>query len=198
MSSYAGTEGHESPPRKQTERDWRRVPAYGPIDAVLGLGLFYVVVDRATPTVRAVAGDLFPGLNPSVVGLALAALLWFVFLVTLLDQVRRQLAALGLVRGDPGWVWPDSKPTPTAVQAAVYLLGVFVGGALAVWLFEGAMETTVALIRVVMALDPVAFSFGAVVGLVGFFVSFGIATHSLDRLLVGGLRVVLAWSLGDG
>ena len=32
-------------------RDGRYVPAYGPVDAVLGYALFYVVVDRATPTV---------------------------------------------------------------------------------------------------------------------------------------------------
>src|SRR6056297_2245399 len=83
-----------------TARDRPQFPAYGPIDAVLGLVLFYVVVDRATPTVVDVFGEVLPDVSSSTVELGLAIFLWFVVAVTLIEQLRRQLIALAVLESD--------------------------------------------------------------------------------------------------
>lgn len=175
-------------------RGGRYVPAYGPVDALLGYVLFYVVVDRATSTVVDVFGGLLTGLSPSAVRLGLAAFLWFVLVVTGIEQARRQLAALGVVGEDRVGraVWSWTRAIPTEPQALAYLVLLVVGGLLAAWTFEGAIETAVSLIRVVGALDLEAFVLGEFLVMVVFFVSFEVATFALDRLLIGGVREMLA------
>lgn len=174
--------------------DWGeyQVPAYGPIGAVLGYLLFYVVVDRATPTVVAVFTDVLPYVAPSLVRLALATMLWFVLLVTLLDQVRRQLAALGVLTHDAIRPRTWSRPPPAGLQSLAYLVLVLVGGALATATFDRAIDTVLALIPILANLDVQAFVTGDVLVMVVFFVSFGVATRSLDRLIIGEIRKFLA------
>ncbi|MEF8869953.1 MAG: hypothetical protein V5A85_15615 [Haloarculaceae archaeon] len=175
-------------------RDGRYVPAYGPVDAVLGYALFYVVVDRATPTVVDVFRDVLPGLSPSLVRLGLAALLWFVLAATALEQGRRQLAALGVVDGDAGdrLSASGSRAVPSEPRALAYLVLLVVGALVATWTFDRAIETVVSLIPAVAALDVGAFLTGEVLVLVAFVVAFEAATWALDRLLVGGFRALLA------
>jgi hypothetical protein len=183
MNAHVGS-GTRTAPRRR-----RSVPAYGPVDAVLGYVLFYVVVDRATPTVV----DVIPGVldvSASLVRLGLAAFLWFVLVTTALDQARRQLAALGVVDGDTREsFWSPAIPSETQTLAYVALLAV--GGLVAAWTFEPAIETAVSLIRVVAALDGGAFDLAAFAVMVVFFVSFETAAYALDRLLVGGIRMML-------
>ncbi|WP_458189107.1 hypothetical protein [Haladaptatus sp. NG-WS-4] len=184
MSTYANT-------RSRTDsRGGRPVPAYGPVDAVLGFVLFYVVVDRATPTIVDVSTNVLPDLSPSLVGLGLAALLWFVFTMTVLDQVRRQFAAFGVGTHD---AVGDTRghTTLTETQALAYLVLVLVGSVVAVWTFDSAMETAVSMIRTVSTLDVAAFVPVDVVVMVVFFVSFGVTTRALDRLVIGGIRAML-------
>jgi hypothetical protein len=184
----------ESGPRTGS-RDERYVPAYGPVDAVLGYALFYVVVDRATPTVVDVLAGALPGVSPSLVGLGLAALLWFVLAVTAIEQVRRQLAALGVVDGDAtGWFARSgsrSRVVPSEPRALAYLVLLVVGGLVATWTFDRAVETVVSLIPAVAAADVGAFATGEVLVLVAFVLAFEAATWALDRLLVGGVRALL-------
>lgn len=170
-------------------REGRIAPAYGPVEAALGFALFYVLVDRATPTVVDVISGALP---PSLVGLGLAAALWFVLAVTVLDQARRQLAALGVVGEDRSGGRPDDRVAPSESRALAYLVGLLVGGLVAVWTYEGAVGTAVSLLRAVAALDAGAFATVEFVAMVAFFVSFGVATRSLDRLVVGGFRWTLA------
>ena len=99
MSTYADADVES----RTRSRERRPVPAYGPVDALLGYGLFYVVVERATPTVVAVVGDAVG--DAALVRLGLALALWFVLAVTLIDQLQRQLAALGVVSGDGSRRW---------------------------------------------------------------------------------------------
>lgn len=172
--------------------DERRFPAFGPIEALLNFALFYVVVDRATPTVVAVLADVLPGVSPSAVGFGLAAFLWFVLVVTAVDQSRRQLVALGVVGGPTGSPTLWSLAVPAGASTVAYLALLVVGGALAAWTFDRAIATAVSMVRWIAALDV-----GAVVSveflvLVVFFVAFGLATYALDRLVIGGVRAVLA------
>ena len=161
-------------------------PADGPIDSALGYLLFYVLVDRATPTIVDVATDILP-VSPSLVGTALAALLWFVLATTLLDQGRRQLAALGVVGSDA-----RRRSRRLSGRAALtHLVVVLVGGAVAWLTVDRALATAVALIPIVTRLDASAFPVADIVVLVVFFVAFGVATHSLDRLVFGSIRNLL-------
>ena len=167
-------------------------PAYGPIEALLGYALFYVIVDRATPTVVDVVGDVLPGVAPSTVGFGLAAFLWFVLVVTVIDQLRRQLAALGVVEEDPTPVSIWNYVLPTERRTTLHVAVLVVGGAVAAATYGTAVDTAVSLIRVVAALNVSGVLTVEVVVLVVFFVAYNLASHALDRLAIGGLRTLMA------
>jgi len=167
-------------------------PTYGPVEAVLGYALFYVLVDRTTPAVVEVFSETALDLSPSFVGFGLATALWFVLAVSVLDQVRRQLAALGVVSYDDYQLRVWSRVTPSSLRAAGYLLGVVVGGTVAALTFEPAVDALLGLIPVVGAVDVASFDLVGLLVLVTFFVAYSAATHSLDRLVVDGIRALPA------
>jgi len=167
-------------------------PAYGPVEAVLGYALFYVLVDRTTPAVVEVFSETVLDLSPSFVGFGLAAALWFVLAVSGLNQVRRQLAALGAVSYDDYELRVWSRVTPSSVRTVGYLLGVVGGGAVAALTFEPAVDALLGLIPVVGAVDVASFDLAGLLVLVTFFVAYSVATHSLDRLVVDGIRALPA------
>lgn len=169
----------------------RHVPAYGPVDAALGFALFYVLVARSTPTVVAVLPDV-TGVSASLVRLGLAAVLWFVLAVTVVDQVRRQLAALGIGSHDAVRRDARSRAVPSGTRTLAYLALALLGGVVAAWTFDRAIETVTSLLPAVATLDAGAFALGEVAVMAAFFVSFGVATHALDRLLIGGVRALLS------
>jgi hypothetical protein len=174
----------------QTRGDAGRapLPAYGPLDALLSYVVFYIFVDRATPTVVDVVTTALPDTSPSLVQLGLAGALWFIFAVTLLEQLRRQLAALGVGSREGVSRAEGSRATPTDRQVLGYVVVLLVGGIVAVWTFEPAIQAGLGLIRGVATLDGTAFVPREFVLMVVFFVSFGTATRALDRLVIGGIR----------
>ncbi|WP_158059272.1 hypothetical protein [Halorussus halophilus] len=186
MNTYADSES------RRDARDRPAIPAYGPIDALLGFVMFYVLVDRATPTFVDVIPTVLPSVSPSLVRLGLALALWFVFVVTSIDQIRRQLAALGVITHDA--ITPSSRRrgTPTETEALLYLVLALVGGTVAAWTFDRGIETAVSLIPVVVTIDVTAFVPEDFAVMVVFFLSFGVASYALDRLLIGGLRATFA------
>jgi len=168
----------------------QHVPACGPLEAVLGYALFYLIVERATPTITATFSEIL-SVSPSVVGFGLAAALWFVFLVTAVDQARRQLAAIGVgtheaVRRD------ESRPrTLSETRALGYLTLVLVGSIVALWTADAAISSLVGMMEVVSTADAGAFVLLDLVVVVLFFVAYGSVTHALDRLVIGGIRELL-------
>jgi len=167
-------------------------PAYGPVEAALGYALFYVLVDRVTPAVVEVFSETVLDLSTSFVRLGLAAVLWFVLVVTFVDELRRQLAALGIVAGQPRpRVW--SRVTPPSLRTAGYVVGLVVGGAIAAVTFELAVDAIQSLIPVVATVDPWGIDLAEVLVMVVFFVAYSTATHSLDRLIVGTVRSLSTW-----
>lgn len=171
--------------------DDRRFPAYGPVEAVLGYAMFYVVVDRVTPAVVTVFSETVLDLSPSLVGLGLASALWFVFALTVVDQARRQLVALGVLADTgPPDLWSRLSLPP--VSTGWHLVATVAGGAVAALTFEAAMAAVVALIPVVATVDVAAFVPGQILALLAFFVSYGVATRSLDRVAVRGVRALLS------
>ena len=166
-------------------------PAYGPVDAALGYWLFYVVVDRATPTVvELTAGRVFE-LSPSLVRLGLAALLWFVLAVTVIDQLRSQFEALtGRASAGRGWVM--LPVIPAQYWLLVYGVGAGLAGATALVTFEAGVNGAVTLIESAVTFDLAAILLLDVVAVVVFLVSFAVASFSLDRLTIRTIRELLA------
>lgn len=175
---------------RRVDEDASQFPAYGPVEACLGYLLFYFLVDRVTPAVVAALGDAVLGLPSSSVRFGLAAALWFVLVVTAVDQARRQLAALGVgTYGDAGLrVW--SRVVPSSRRTMGYLLALIAGTAVAAVTFDGAVEALLSLIPVVATADVVAFGLAELTVTVAFFVSYSAAAHSLDRLVIGGIRAL--------
>lgn len=161
-------------------------PAFGPVEAVLSYVLFYVLVDRVTPSVLAVAADV-AALPPSLVGLGLAGLLWLVLLVNLLEQTRRQLAALdGVEVREPTLGLQSALSGRDGTAAALAL--IVLGGVVAALSFEAAVDFLVALIRLGTATDFAALSPSGALLVVVFFVGYGVAARALDYLLVAAVR----------
>lgn len=178
----------ESGSRGRSDMD-RQFPAYGPIEAVLGYVLFYTLIDRATPAIVTVFSDTVLDLSPSFVRFGLAITLWFVLVVTAIDQTRRQLAALGIgTYDDELRVW--SRVTPSSLRTSGYLFAMIAGGIVAVITFDRAIATLLSLIPVVATVDIVAFDLAELFVMVVFFLSYSVAAHSFDRLAIGGIRTV--------
>lgn len=161
------------------------LPAYGPVDACLGYLVFYVFVDRATPTVVEVVTGALSGVPGSAVRVGLGFALWFVLAVTVIDQLRRQYEAYVAAQRDEA----AGHPEPWLLAHLLLVLGP---GAIAVLTFDGAVETGIRLIELVATLDVAAFPPVDVALMVVFFVAFGLSSWALDRLLIGGLRELLA------
>lgn len=168
-----------------------RFPAYGPVDAALGYGLFYAVVDRATPAIVDVLAEALPDASPSLIGRGLAIALWVVLTITVLDQLRRQLAALGF--GTHVAVRPryPSRSRPSLTGLLVRLVVTVVGGFVAAVTFDSALDTAVSLVRAVGSFEVDALVPAELAVLLVFFVAFGIAARAADRLIIGALRAVV-------
>lgn len=184
----------ETTDRRSTDADGGNdggFPAYGPLEAAFGYVLFYVLVDRVTPAVVETFIAVLDA-SPSAVGFGLAALLWFVLVVSAGSELWRQLAALGVVgAGDPpARLW--SRVNPPALRTAGYLVALVGGAGVAAVTFERAVGTLLSLIPVVASATGGGVDAVGVVVLVVFFAAYGTATHSLDRLVVGTVRALTA------
>jgi hypothetical protein len=166
-----------------------RFPAYGPVEAMLGYLLFYVLVSRATPAAVAAFDGAGVGLSPAFLRFGLAAALWFVLALTAVDQSRRQLAALGVGTYDDGRLRVWSRVAPSSLRATGYLLALTVGAAVAAATFDRAVETLLSLIPVAVV-DGTAVDLVDVLSLVAFFIAYSVAARSLDRLAIGAIRAL--------
>jgi hypothetical protein len=167
-------------------------PAYGPIEAVVGVGLFYLIVDRVTPTLVAGLDGPLPDLVPEPLTTFMAFLLWVVLGATVTGVVLTQLRENPrefttpaecdefLASNQPS-AWEYSRNGAMALLGgAIALLTwntfIFVLRSITVVVVEpgGAVEATVAVTDVAV--------------FVVFLVGFAACVRGLDRLVVGGLR----------
>ena len=167
-----------------------KFPAYGPIEAALGYVLFFVLIDRMTPAFLTVFSETVLDLSPSFVRFGLAVVLWFFLVLTVIDQTRRQLAALGVVTYDDYQLRVWSRVTPSSVRTSGYLFAFVAGTIIAVITFDRAVEVLLSLIPIVATVDVGAFDIIGLLEMIVFFLAYSIATHSLDRLLIGGIRAL--------
>jgi len=166
-------------------------PAYGLVDAVLTYAMFYVIVDQLTPTVTTTLSTTLPDVSPDTVGLGLAVFLWFVLVVTVIDQARRQLAALGIGRHSAVDSDRSNPAVPAKTSFVVYLLAAVFAGVVVVGTVDTAIDTLHATVVIVARPETATFDFWAIALLVLFFVAYGVLTWSVDRFVIGGLRSVL-------
>jgi hypothetical protein len=163
------------------------LPAYGPIEGLLGFLMFYVFVDRATPTIVSVVTGQLAGVSAGAVRTWAAAALWVILGLTVLDHARRQYVAARDAVEHPEPVRPPSRE-----RLLGYLVVVLVGGGIAALTLEPAIQMGITTIRLVSTLDVSLFVLSEFLLMVLFFVTFGSATWSVDRLLIGGLRRLTA------
>ncbi|WP_267643246.1 hypothetical protein [Haloarchaeobius amylolyticus] len=169
-------------------------PAYGPVEAVLGFVMFYVVVDHMTPVVvSALAGPL-PGFVPEPATTVAAIFLWFILGLSLFgmaqDQLRenpRRFAS----RAQREEFLAQNRPTRSSY--AYHLVVLVVGGLTAALAWETFLEVLEALMLVPVegtgllspAVGPVEIAIFVV-----FTVTFAAFSRAADRLAIGALRDV--------
>jgi hypothetical protein len=153
---------------------------------VLGYAVFSVFVDRATPAVVEAFGGV-AGLPPELVRFGLAAVPWFVLVVTVLDRGRRRLVALGVCSRRDVERARRERRAPTEAAFLFSLAGV-----VAAWTFEAAVAAGVSLVRAAGTLDPSRVVSLELVAMVVRFVAFGGATRALDRQVAEGVRSLAA------
>ncbi|OYR58446.1 hypothetical protein DJ83_14910 [Halorubrum ezzemoulense] len=127
---------------RRVDEDDSQFPAHGPVEACLGYLLFYILVIRVTPAVVATSGDAALCLPSSFVRFGLAAALWFVLVVTAVDQARRRLAALGVGTYDDPGLRVRSRVVPSSPRTTGCLLALIAGTAVAMVTFDGAALVT--------------------------------------------------------
>ena len=126
---------------RRVDEDDSQFPAHGPVEACLGYLLFYILVDRVTPPVVEAFGNTALCLPSSFVRFGLAAALWFVLVVTAVDQARR-LAALGVGTYDDPGLRVRSRVVPSSPRTTGYLLALIADTAVAMVTFDGAALVT--------------------------------------------------------
>ncbi|TKX47956.1 hypothetical protein EXE41_03300 [Halorubrum sp. SD690R] len=126
---------------RRVDEDDSQFPAHGLVEACLGYLLFYILVIRVTPAVVATSGDAALSLPSSFVRFGLAAPLWFVLVVTAVDQARR-LAALGVGTYDDPGLRVRSRVVPSSPRTTGCLLALIAGTAVAMVTFDGAALVT--------------------------------------------------------
>ncbi|MDB2262763.1 hypothetical protein PM025_01200 [Halorubrum ezzemoulense] len=126
---------------RRVDEDDSQFPAHGPVEACLGYLLFYILVDRVTPPVVEAFGSTALSLPSSFVRFGLVAALWFVLVVTAVDQARR-LAALGVGTYDDPGLRVRSRVVPSSPRTTGCLLALIAGTAVAMVTFDGAALVT--------------------------------------------------------
>lgn len=145
--------------------------------------MFYVVVGRVTSTVVDAVTGVLSGVSASAVGFGVAAFVWFVFLVTVVDQLRRQLGALDVIEYDEG-----SRSTLSRTGVIVSVGASVVGGLVALLTFERAVDGVRVLIHVLVPVRDGGLPWADLASVVVFFVAFGVAARAVDRLVITGVR----------
>ena len=169
-------------------------PEFGPIEALVGFGVFAMLVDRLTPAAVAGLADRFPDLiAPLTTGTAV--LLWLVGGVTVLS------IALDLLRTNPRtFTDPEARAAfldaqrPSTADVRRNLVVMVLGAATALLAWETVVGVFEAMIPVVIEPGgqlPASLSLGNVAIFVVFFLAVAAYARALDRLVVGGAREFL-------
>lgn len=200
-SDLTNNEPTESEPTTDTGRLGLLYPEYGPIESLLGFGLFYLLLDTLTPHIVTTLTGPFPDLVPEPVTTATAALLWLVGITTLLAIALTQLDANPHTFTDQdarATFLDQHRPTEPFYTRSLGLL--VLGGATAYLTWDTTITYLEGLLPVVVDTTgefPGVMTIENTVVFVLFFVGFAAYARGLDRLIIGGIREFLYRSLDD-
>lgn len=167
-------------------------PEYGPVEAVLGLVVFYLVADTATPILVEALAEALPDLVPEPFTTLAAVSLWLlsglVVVATALDQWRANPRTFES-REKRDRFLDDSRLEEWRYYANAGL--VVVGGAVAVLSWDTFRVVLGRMVVTVVEVDATSLS-GTSVGDVAVFVAFffgaSAVTRGIDSVVVGSLR----------
>jgi hypothetical protein len=143
-----------------------------------------------TPDIVTVFSETVLDLSPSFIRFGLVAALWFVLLVTAVDQARRQLAALDICTYDNFQLRVWSRVSPSSLRTVGDLFALVSGTMVATITFPYAVEALKSLIPLISPPNPVEFEVMELFVMLVFFIAYSFAAHSLDRLVIGGVRTL--------
>ncbi|ACV10311.1 hypothetical protein Huta_0122 [Halorhabdus utahensis DSM 12940] len=167
-------------------------PQYGPVEALVGVGVFYVIVDRMTPVLVEALEGAVPTLVPDPFTTLVAMFLWAIALLTLGSQVYAQLRPNPLTfesRADREAYLDRKRPTDS--EYTINLVLLILGATIALLAWNGAIGFLEDVIPVVVELDgemPAAMTIENALVFAAFFVGLAAYTRGLDRLVIGGMR----------
>ncbi len=172
---------------------WLLLPEYGLVEAILGFGLFYLLVSIATDPFSSGFSRVL-GVTPRLIRLGLAISLWGMLGLIVLTQVGRQLQANPhrFKTEQERRAFLDQVSPGVAHYLKAFLAGLLGGMLLwALW-----TEFLVAFGRfMVMVIDPVrltSMSVESVLIVTSFFIGFGLFSYGIDRLVIGLGRNLIA------
>lgn len=166
------------------------VPTYGPIEAVLGYGFFYVLVAVGTPIVRDAVADSPLGIDPGLVTLAAAGALWVILGLTILGQLTEQW------RDNPRR-FEDAESTHqflTAIAPSIsrmqgWALLALLGLVVVVFGFEAFLDSYRLLLEgmvlVVGTGENASMVFRSLPWVIVYTIGFSLVTRYTDRLILG-------------
>lgn len=167
-------------------------PEYGPVEAVLGLGVFYLVVDVATPVLVETLAEPMPGLVPEPLTTLTAASVWvvagLVVFATAVDQWQANPREFES-RKERDHFLDASRPDEWRYYA--YAGVVLVGATVAYFswdTFQMVLERSIVTVVEADASIVVGTLDAEVVVFVAFFLGTAAVTRGIDRIVVGSIR----------
>lgn len=166
------------------------VPAYGPIEAVLGYGFFYFLVAVGTPVVRDAVADSPLGIDPGLVTFASAGALWLILGLTILGQLTEQW------RDNPRR-FDDAESlhqflaaiAPSISRMQGWAFAALLGLLIVVFGFDAFLDSYRSLLEgmvlVVGTQEGVSVVFGSLPWFIVYTIGFSLVTRYTDRLLLG-------------
>ena len=169
-------------------------PAYGLVEALVGFGVFGMLVDQITPAAVAALTDTYPGLvGPVTTGAAV--LLWLV------AGAMAMAEAIEQARANPRTFPTAAERTafldanrPSEAHYRLNLVVMVLGGSMAVLAWNTVVDVLASAVPVVIDAGgtlPASLTLGNVAVFVVFVVAVAAYARALDRLVVGGAREFL-------
>ena len=190
MLSGHGTDRSRSPGRIRFV-----YPEYGPVETLLGIGLFYLLVDRLTPVIVEGLASPFPSLGADTVRTSLAVAIWVIAGLSLLGLVLTQVKANPRrFENAEGLNRFLAVRRPTDRHYRFHLALTIFGGTTAMLAWERTLAVLAAILPMVVAPSgelPATITVGNAAVLVVFFLGFAASARGLDRLVIGGVREFL-------
>lgn len=169
------------------------IPAYGPIQDIIGYIFFFATLRAISPTIVSVLDDV--GVDPSLTRYALAIGLWLLLGLTLISVFQTQWRSIQRRSPSaPGSGDSSQSHDPSRVAFAAYLLAILVSGTFVAVFFSRFLDALSIVIRGVANVPDLAIPVIAIVWIVLVGLAMGTFGWCLDRTVIGAIRVHLGKS----